>query len=338
MKKAIVCIALALLLVVVTQRQVAQSLYGAIAARFGAEEATASEAQSDTKRFSEQLGTQTKSDTLGVTLYYRYEETGLLGACQAKLDIRREETVATAIVQKLIDGPDMAHTRLTGLFPQGTRVVSVTGEGATAFVTLSRDFLGKPDGAPSDWEDLTAWQEEAAARRMLAVQSLVLALTEDARYQRVQLYVADTDDDIPSRVPLYYFDLSAQDAQVVLGACARDESYLLTPQRALERVLAGWQARDWNAVYDMLAEGEALIEADAFVMQMQELDVSLLEYEVSNGSVSFDGQRATLVLSAQIRSVSGGDAQLVRESVPLYRAADNWAISLDTLKNLMVRD
>ena len=42
----------------------------------------------------------------------------------------------------------------------------------------------------------------------MAFESIVLALTEDGRYQRVQLYVAGSDDDIPQRIPLYWFDRS----------------------------------------------------------------------------------------------------------------------------------
>jgi len=71
---------------------------------------------------------------------------------------------------------------------------------------------------------------------------------------------------------------------------------------------------------------------------MKEMDVSLLSYEFSQGTVSYDGQMATLVLDAQIRSTQGGDAQIIRESVPLVRWADNWAIEIDTLRSLMIRD
>ena len=75
-----------------------------------------------------------------------------------------------------------------------------------------------------------------------------------------------------------------------------------------------------------------------FEAQMQRLDVSLLTYDTSEGTVSFDGQRATIVVNAQIRSQEGGDAQIVRQSVPLVRSMDNWAISTAALEALMIRD
>lgn len=340
MKKTIICILLVLAFVFAGQPQIRQQII-MFTRQFleDGQEQAATPAQAQLPTFSEQLGAGSARDTLDVTLYFRYEDTGLLGAQLATLDIRREETIATAIVQRLIAGPEQAGSRLTGLFPQGTRLVSVTGEGATAFVTLSREFLGRPSGAPADWEDLAIWQEEAALRRQLAVQSLVLSLTEDARYQRVQLYIADTDDDEPERVPLAYFSPDVTDPGMVLAACSRDESFLLTPKRALDRVLERWRKKDWEAVYDMLAAGGAELPTQtAFVAEMRALNVSLLEYETTAGTVSFDGQRATLVLCALTRTPDGGDAQLDRESVALVRDAGNWAIAYDTLLSLMVRD
>ena len=54
--------------------------------------------------------------------------------------------------------------------------------------------------------------------------------------------------------------------------------------------------------------------------------------------MSLEGQRATVVLDASIHSDEGGDAQIVRESVPLVRQNDNWCIALATLESLMIRD
>ena len=337
MKKVILCVLMAFVFVVIGQPQIRQQIVQQVRAHIPAaqQESTAVQLEAPLRQI-ESVGA---SDTLDVTLYFRYEDTGLLGAQLATLDVRREETIATAIVSRLIAGPQMAGSKLSALFPQGTRLISVSGEGATAFVTLSLEFLGRPAGAPADWEDSSFWQEEAALRRQLAVQSIVLSLTEDARYQRVQLYLADTDDDIPERVPMAYFSVDVQNPDVVLAACSRDESYLLTPQRALDRVLDRWQKKDWAAIYDMLTSGDAALPTQsAFIAQMQELNVSLLEYETTTGTVSFDGQKSTLVLSALLRSGMGGDAILSRESVALQRDGGNWAMAYDTLLSLMIRE
>ena len=338
MKKTLICLLLALTLVAALEPHVRGRIAQTLSGLTAQQEEQAETADAPT--FSQQLGGASRTDILDVTLYFRFADTGVLGAQQAQLDIRREETVATSIVQKLIDGPDIAHEHLSGVFPQGTRVISVTGEETTAFVTLSGSFLGRPDGAPADWEDLPEWQEEAALRRRLAVQSITLALTEDGRFQRVQLYVAENDDEIPQRIPLALMDTRITDPALVLAACPRDEQALLTPGCALEMAMQAWQAQDWAALYPLMtqAQDEALPTLTVFETEMADLGISLLTYSVSPGSVSFDGQSATLVLDAEIRSRDGGDAQIVRESVPLCRVQDNWAMELKTLRSLMIRD
>ena len=252
--------------------------------------------------------------------------------------MRREETVAQSIVEALLAGPDAAHDRLSGLFPQGTSVISVQSEGDTAFVTLNQAFLGIPDGAPADWEDLADWQAEATLRRRLAFQSIVLALTEDGRYQRVQLYVAGGDDEVPRRIPLYWFDQSATNPNVMLAACARDEQAMLTPNSALKLMLGAWQKQDWEGLYDFLLREEETPTLSGFETQMRETNVQLMAFECTGGTVSLDGQRATVVLDAAIHSDEGGDAQIVRESVSLVRQNDNWCMALTTLESLMIRD
>lgn len=338
MKKAIACLVLALALVVAFEPHVRTWMAGHISNLHAQQEENVPAVQAPD--FSHQLGSTTRTDMLDVTLYFRFANTHVLGAQHAQIDIRREETIATGIVQHLLNGPDIAHEHLSSVFPQGTELISVSGEGTTAFVTLSSGFLGKPDGAPADWEDLTQWQEEAALRRRLAVQSIVLALTEDGRYQRVQLYVADSDDDIPQRIAMAWLDTSVTDPALVLAASPRDEQAMLTPSCALEMILNAWQEQDWAAMYPLMtsAPDEPLQTLGMFETEMAARNVSLLQYSVTPGTVSFDGQRATIVLDAVVRAREGGDAQIVRESVPLIRVQDNWTMETATLRSLMIRD
>lgn len=338
MKKTIACMLLALALVAAFEPHARQWIVQRASGLMQKQQETAADMQTPT--FSQQLGSTTRSDLLDVTLYFRFADTHVLGAQQAQIDIRREETIATSIVQHLLDGPDIAHENLRHVFPQGTELIDVSGEGTTAFVTLSGGFLGRPDGAPADWEDLADWQEEAALRRRLAFQSIVLALTENGRYQRVQLYIADSDDEIPQRIAMAWMDTSVTDSALVLAACPRDEQAMLTPSCALDMIMDAWQEQDWAAMYPLMADtaDDPLPTLSVFETEMAARDVSLLEYSLTPGTVSFDGQSATIVLDAVIRSRAGGDAQIVRESIPLVRVKDNWAMKTATLQSLMIRD
>lgn len=340
MKKALVCCLLTIVFVVVSAQGVREAIWEGAKGFLPDWEKTPQDGTLEAPSYMQQLGGSVVSEMLTVTLYYRYEQTDLLGMERAQIDLRREETVARSIVEQLVAGPSASHARLRGVFPQGTKVISVATEGSTAFVTLSEEFLGRPDGAPSDWEDSTLWQEEATLRRWLAAQSIVCALTEGGRVQRVQLYVARNDDDAPRRIPLFWFDRNVQDMSVVLAACQRDEAVILTPARAAQRIFDAWQHRDWADVYAFLCErGEAELPTfSVFEARMRDADVSLLNYEVSSGSVDATGQAATLLFGGMIRSADGDDAQLSRESIPMVRAVDNWAMPYDTFLSLMIRE
>lgn len=336
MKKAFVGLLATLLFVFAGQAQVRESVSAYLSKRLAAWQGEEAAQPEKEPVFAQPVLVSLESET-EVTLYYRFAQTDLLGAERVQLETPKAESIAMAIVERLVDGPDTAHARLSGVFPRGTRVLSVTEEGSTVYVTLSEGFLGRPEGAPSDWEDLTIWQEEATLRRWLAAQSIVCSLTEGGRYQRVQLYLAADESDAPRRIPLVFFDLNVTDPTVVLAASSREETAIMTPARAMQRILDGWQKRDWESVYMLLctAEGEQMPTLSAFEAQMQAADVSLLTAQITPGTVDVSGRTATIVLDGAIRSAKGGDMRLIRESVPLVRASDNWAMRLHTLLSLM---
>ena len=334
MKKILVCLLLAVVLAVACERSVIQDAEAYVCSLLEKNVKTEQALVRD-PLFAETE--QPVTDTLDVTLYYRYGQTNILGMESALLEAERQESVAAQIVEQLIAGPDAAHGRLSGVFPRGTDVYTVTESGSTVFVTLSREFLGKPDGAPEDWEDSAYWQEEATLRRWLAAQSIICALTEGGRYQRVQLYVADAADSVARRIPLCYFDLSVMDTTVVLAASSRDEAAILTPQRAIQMIFDGWQRRDWESVYALLCADETghLPTLSAFEAQMRAEDATLLTAEASFGSVNAGGNAATLMVDGAVRLKDGGSFRLIRQSVPMVRVSDNWAMRFDTLLSLM---
>ena len=56
------------------------------------------------------------------------------------------------------------------------------------------------------------------------------------------------------------------------------------------------------------------------------------------GGSHTDHNNGRVLAAAAIHSDEGGDAQIVRESVPLIRQSDNWCVALATLESLMIRD
>ena len=278
------------------------------------------------------------TETMDLSLYYRYKDTNYLGCEKAIIDLSREETIATLTINELISGPSVSNPYLVGLFPDGTRLIDVKIDGSTAHVTLSSEFLGMPNGAPADWEENSYWVQEAALRRRLAFQSIVLSLTDGAQCQRVQLYTAEDDDSVPERLPLYLLNEQETDYTLRLAACGRDETVLITPTVVVETVFHSWLEQKWEAAYPFIWFDESLNDEQSFRKVVYQISVSLLTYEFSNGSVSLDGQTATLVMNGRILDMNGEQTDIIRESIPIYRIKDNWMISYKTLLSLMIRD
>ena len=125
MKKAIACLLLALGFVAVLEPHVRSWMVNGVSGLLDTREKPVEERQA--LPFSRQLGSSTRSDMLDVTLYFRFADTNVLGAQRAQIDIRRDETIATGIIQHLLDGPNTAHEHLAHVFPQGTELISVSG-------------------------------------------------------------------------------------------------------------------------------------------------------------------------------------------------------------------
>ena len=291
------------------------------------------------RRIVKENSNSTTDDAIKKCLYYRFGETRFLGCEEVQIDISREETIATLVVNELIKGPSASRQQLTGLFPVGTRLINARVEGTTAYITLSSEFLGMPEGAPLNWEENSQWVQEAKLRRRLAFQSIVLALTEGGQCQRVQLFIAEDDDSVPERVPLYLLDDEETDTNLRLAACGRDESVLINPTLVVEAVFHSWMKQDWEMAYPFIwAEDDMNSNALDFIMAMEQNSVSLLSYRMNNGTVSLDGKIATLVIDATLLDMNGERTNIVRESIPIYRIQDNWMMAYSTLLSLMIRD
>ena len=145
---------------------------------------------------------------------------------------------------------------------------------------------------------------------------------------------------MPERIPLCWFDQSITDRAVVLAACSRDDQVILTPHRAMQMILDGWQERDASAVYTLLCADEdgQMLTLSAFEAKLREADVSLLTAEITGGTIDATGRAATIVLDGAIRSSESGEARIIRESVPLTLVDDNWAMRMSTFLSLVIRE
>lgn len=229
------------------------------------------------------------ASTDAAVLWFRYGEEGLLGSETRELTVSRTESLAEPLLRTLLEGPSAASIELQGLFPQGTKLMSVTQSEGVIFVTLSHHILNAYPDEPDNWRDDPYWAVESPLRRKLAMQSIAATLTENCGAQRVIILVADSKTASDSlRLKESYYLLS--DAAAAAEPLQRDESLLLTPTRTAEIILQCWQEADWTRLYRYIARTDPATGAerpneDDFRHAVADLP-RLTDYTVSGGSTN----------------------------------------------------
>ncbi len=271
-------------------------------------------------------------DSQKITLYFRYGDSAYLAPEQREIQVKRNESIEKAITAALIQGPAASALSLSGVFPPGTEVLAATVQGDTLFITFNEAFLGRYADEPLD-----AASSEGILRRQLCLQSLAATLTEEGLCAQVQVLVYRSMVQSNSmRLQAGYLDRSNDDT--LLPPVTRDEGCLLTPYNTARLILQAWQAQDWASLYDLTAkEGET--GENTRVGEQSAFDAfstarTLAEFDLSPGSVSFDGQTAVLTAKLTVRD-QGMDQTVQGYPLLLCREAGIWKMDYARLLNMM---
>lgn len=281
------------------------------------------------------------SDTYNVTLYFGFQDSGMLSTQSREVELRPDERVEKRVLEELISGPDAGYSYLTALMPTGVRVMDVEDRGGVLMVTLSGEFLSAPADAPDGWEGDAYWSAEVPRRRLLALQSIVCAMTDLGEYDSVQLLI-DRDGDgerSGERVPRYYFYAdAARSASVLMEAVRRDESVVLTPRNTVSKALGFMQSKDWDALYRLIAPVDMTGERpaqDAFMTDMRARAYTLTGFEVGDAMVSGDGSAATVCVNAQFAFRDENAREVSAFPLRMVRDQEAWKLTYASLKGLL---
>ncbi len=271
------------------------------------------------------------AEKMEITLFFRYQQTGMLGSETRTIAVPRDESPEMATVRQLLTGPQASHTDLTRLFSHNTSVLNVTPSGDTLFITLSEDLLS--DSIPSEWAQDPVWKLEAPLRRKLTMQSLVATITENFSYPYVQVMVSyKQTTDVSTRLDNSYF----LDGRSGLSErMTRDESLLLTMQNTALTLLRAWQLKDFEQLYRFTAADDTLLPGyDEFVKTLDECAL-LTAFSASAGHAS--NRHATVTLNLSYR-VDGQDCSCPAYPLRLVREDEIWKIPYQELQRLMLRN
>lgn len=265
-------------------------------------------------------------DEKPIALYFRYQDSAFLATEPRMVVVQRNESLEKAIVQALISGP--LNTELSPLFPTGSEVLSTATQDGTLFVTMNEGFLGRYPDEPND-NSTGFWKTEGPARRQLCLDALAATLTEAGLCSRVQVMVQhNSDQAVSMRLQAGFLTRSGDPA--LLPPATRDENVLLTPHNTAECVMNAWLRQDWEALsqYCVHAPGEQSV-FEAF-----EAAGVLVGYDLSSGSVAYDGQSAVLTADLTLRG-QAKDAEITGYPLRLIREEGLWKMEYQALLSMM---
>ncbi|MBR3106312.1 MAG: GerMN domain-containing protein [Clostridia bacterium] len=265
-------------------------------------------------------------DEKQIALYFRFQDSSFLAAEPRTVVVQRNENLEKAIVRALISGP--LNTELTPLFPMGSEVVDAATQDGTLFITMNEGFLGRYSDEPGDAAS-GYWKTEGPARRQLCLDALAATLTEAGLCDRVQVMVQrNSGQAVSMRLQAGFLNRSGDPA--LLPPAVRDESVLLTPHNTAECVLNAWLRQDWDtlSLFCAHAPGEQSL-FEAF-----EAAGVLVGYDLSSGSVAYDGQRAVLTADLTLRG-QAKDAEITGYPLHLIREEGLWKMDYQALLSMM---
>lgn len=271
--------------------------------------------------------------TQTATLYFRFLDEPYLAPETRAVTYAPSQAYELALLTSLLAGPSTHAAELTGVFPEGTRVLSTSRQGRILFVTLSKEIMNPYPDEDAGITAATAGTE-SLLRRQLCMQSLVATVTENCDVDDVQVLVEQTGTAADSlRLRQRYF-LTTDDNSLLVGLQTRQEELLLTPGNTLRAILDRWATQDWTRLYRYLAAkdpatGEEKRSLSDFITAMEGLP-RLVSCTFSGGSVSPDGCFVTFTLCPTLLT-DGQTRELPGRVLRLYREGDLWKISLAQL-------
>ena len=264
-------------------------------------------------------------------LWFRFGQEPLLTAEYREIAYSPSDGYALTLLRALLQGPSATSTELNGLFPQGTKVLSVRQEERCMFVTLSRHIMNGYADEPSTWRSDAYWAVEVPLRRELAMQAIAATLTENCDVDTVVILVEQHDAAAESlRLSQGYY--TREDNPALAAPLRRDEALLLTPSRTAEVILECWQESDWTRLYRYVARNDPATglerpdEAD-FVQRMSR-GLHLLHAQADGGSSS--GSRAVFTVSGAWLK-NGSPQPFSGMVLKLVKERNLWRIGLSEL-------
>lgn len=268
-----------------------------------------------------------------VTLYFRYQDSALLGREEREITFPRTMAPELAIASALVEGPGSLSPWLNPLFPPGTQVLSSVSEDGRLFLTFNEALTHRySDEALVMSADYR--RGEGQLRRRLAMASLVNTLTETGEYSSVQVLVrGETYVAASMRLSQRYY---LEEGDSLPPPLLRQEEYILTPQAAMLMFMEAWQTGNWHKGLRLIrGDLNDPIPPEHELRALAEKAPRLISYAVSPGVVSLDGQSAVVCVDYSVLGPDNNEKVMDRVPVTVDLRDGQCALPYDGTLHLM---
>lgn len=276
-------------------------------------------------------GDTAEQQPISSMVYFSLLEQYYLVGQQHKISVPETKRIEEVILQELISGPNV--TNLKSIINPNTRIVSVSDNKGLLFVTLSSHFLEPHSGIPPNWKEDETWYPVVMKERQLALYSIVNTLTQMGKYSKVQLYIdydGSGQGQRPTRAEMGFEDEASDQLLEPIG---RNPDVIYGPKTAAQLFLDSFKEKNWEKA--SLYVNDENVEGNNLPSQFSLLDLTLIEYEITSRTISYNGKSAIVTIDYNIRAKDGVEYNNTNVSLLVKRVDDIWKMSYTSVNQLL---
>lgn len=280
-------------------------------------------------------GDTSQLEPLSCMVYFSLADKFYLVAQQHLVSVPETKRAEEIILQELISGPKTGTGSLKPVINPNTRIISVSDNNSLLFITLSSHFLDPLPATPENWRDDESWYQLVMAQKRLALYSIVNTMTQTGKYSKIQLFI-DYDDTEqgrrPTRNEMGFID---DDSGQLLEPVGRNPQIIFGPDTSVRLFLTSFSEKNWDEASFFVAGSQQAEQDDNLSSQFSLLDLTLVAFEITSITTSYDGQSAIVTLDYFIKGKDSAEYENDNVSLLMVRIDDIWKISYVSINQLL---
>ena len=270
-------------------------------------------------------------------LYFQLNGENYLAPEVRTLTIPESKSVEETLIKELISGPKSSSAMISANINQNTRIISVIGKEDVLFVSLSEHFLIPPSGLGQDVEDEIEREELILKTRKMAVYSIANTITELGRYSFVQFYIDYANNGTGTRPTRKEMGFTGEDENQLIEPIYRNTDIIFSPMSSVQTIMSSISERNWARVLSFTSFAEKSEEnAEDKIRELELSNLSLLEYNIVNSTVSLNGKSAVVVVSYMFANAEGTENLKENISVKMILEDGIWKCSIVSINQILL--